>query len=118
MEGIFFILSFFVGYILSFSLVRLRTVWLSARADAHIELQFEAVRTSSQQRAGPSGPLFEQPVELERSAAKDRGTWGQYVSVCSVSNSPLTHNPFATLSNKEVCSFIIIVDYVSACICG
>ena len=27
-----------------------------------------------------------------------RGTWGQYVAVCSVSNSPLTHNPFATVS--------------------
>ena len=33
----FFILSFFVGYILSFSLVRLRTIRLSARAGAHIE---------------------------------------------------------------------------------
>ena len=32
---IFFILSFFIGYILSFGLVRLRTIWLSARA--HIE---------------------------------------------------------------------------------
>ena len=29
------------------------------------------------------------------SAAKDRGSWGLYVAVCSVSNSPLTHNPFA-----------------------
>ena len=34
---IFFILSFFVGYILSFGLVRLRTIRLSARAEAHIE---------------------------------------------------------------------------------
>ena len=34
---IFFILSFFVGYILSFGLVRLRTIRLSARAGAHIE---------------------------------------------------------------------------------
>ena len=34
---IFFILSFFVGYILSFSLVRLRNIRLSARAGAHIE---------------------------------------------------------------------------------
>ena len=36
-EGFFFILSFFVGYILSFGLVRLRTIRLSARAGAHIE---------------------------------------------------------------------------------
>ena len=36
-EGFFFILSFFVGYILSFGLVRLRTIRLSARVGAHIE---------------------------------------------------------------------------------
>ena len=47
---------------------------------------------------GNSGTPLEQPVEWERSAAKDRGTWGQYVAVFSVSNSPLTHKPFATLS--------------------
>ena len=34
---IFFILSFFVGYILSFGLVRLRTIRFSARVGAHIE---------------------------------------------------------------------------------
>ena len=34
---ILFILSFFVGYILSFSLVRLRTIRLSARGGSHIE---------------------------------------------------------------------------------
>ena len=34
---IFFILSFFVGYILSFGLVRLRTIRLSACAGTHIE---------------------------------------------------------------------------------
>ena len=63
-------------------------------------------------------------AEWERSAAIVRGTWGQYVAVFSVSNSPLTLNPFTTLSNKvweiyfskEGCSFVIIVDYVSACI--
>ena len=34
---IFFILSFFIGYILSFSLVKLRTIRLSAHAGTHIE---------------------------------------------------------------------------------
>ena len=34
---IFFILSFFVGYILSFGLVRLRTLRVSVRVGAHIE---------------------------------------------------------------------------------
>ena len=38
------------------------------------------------------------PAEWERSAAIVRGTWGQYVAVCSVFNSTLTHNPFVTLS--------------------
>ena len=90
------------------------------------ELQFEVVRTISRQRAWalwPPGWAAQQ--NEERSAAIIRGTGGQYVAVCSVSNSPLTHNPFTTLSNKvwkvylskEVCSFVIIVDYVSACIC-
>ena len=37
---IFFILSFFVGYILSFGLVRLKTIWLSARAGAHIQCRW------------------------------------------------------------------------------
>ena len=46
---------------------------------------------------GPQDPRLSSPAERERSAAKDKGTGGQYV-VCSVSNSPLTHNPFVTLS--------------------
>ena len=36
-EGFFFILSFLVGYFLSFGLVRLRTIWLIAQVGAHIE---------------------------------------------------------------------------------
>ena len=36
-EWLFFILPFFVGYILSFGLVRLRTIRLRARAGAYIE---------------------------------------------------------------------------------
>ena len=70
---------------------------------------------------GPQDPRLSSPAERERSAAKDKGTGGgQYVAVCSVSNSPLTHNPFATISqpfrikceryfSKEVCSLVIIV---------
>ena len=74
---------------------------------------------------GSQDSWLSSPAEWERSAAIVRGTWGQYIAVCSVSNSPLTHNPFATLPNKvwevyfskEVRSFVIIVDYVSAYIC-
>ena len=43
-EGFFFILSFFVGYILSFGLVRLRTFRLSARVGAHIEHRCSRLR--------------------------------------------------------------------------
>ena len=82
---------------------------------------------------GPSVPRLSSPAEWGRSAGIDRGTGGQYVVVCYVSNSPLTHNqyqpccnPFATLSKikceryiflKNCVRSFIIVDYVSACIC-
>ena len=77
---------------------------------------------------GPRDPRFSSPPKRERTAARGRGIWGQYVAVCSVSNSPLAHNPFATLSqpfrikwevyfSKELCSFVIIIDFVFACIC-
>ena len=45
-----------------------------------------------------SDPRLSSPAEWERSAAIVLGTWGQYVAVCFVSKSPLTHNLFATLS--------------------
>ena len=54
-------------------------------------LQFEAVRTSFQERAGPSGPRLSSPAERERSAAKDRGTGGQYVAVSVQSPTHLSH---------------------------
>ena len=42
---IFFILSFFIGYILSsFSLVRLRTIQLSAQVGTHIERRCSRLR--------------------------------------------------------------------------
>ena len=47
---------------------------------------------------GHQDPRLSSPAERERSAAKDKGTGGQYVAVCSVSNSLLTHNSFVTLS--------------------
>ena len=71
---------------------------------------------------GPQDTRLSSPAEWERSAVIVRGTWGQYVAVCSVSNSPLTHNPFENkvwevYFPKEVCSFVIILDFVSVCIC-
>ena len=42
---IFFISSFFVGYILSFGFVRLRTIQLCARAGTNIECRCSCART-------------------------------------------------------------------------
>ena len=104
-------------------------VWVSwSQLQLEFKLQFEAVRTSSQQRAWAlSEPWLSSPAEWERSADIIRGTRGQYVAVCSVSNSPLTllqpfRNPienkvWEVYFSKEVCSFVIIVDYLSAYIC-
>ena len=121
--------------------------------------QDAVVRTSTQQRAmGPQDPRLSSSAEQEKDAGqnkketeelglnmlqpsrtrkrcwaeqeRDRGTGAQYVAVCSVSNSPLTHNPFTTISkkvwevyfSKEQCLFIIIVltmfphVYVYSCI--
>ena len=56
----------------------------------------------------PSGPRLSSPAEWERSAAIVRGTWGQYVAVCSVSNSLLTHNPFTNLSRIKCEGYIFL----------
>ena len=72
--------------------------------------------------AALSDPRLSIPVEWERSAAIARATWGQYVAVCSVSNTQPFRNPFENkvwevYFSEYVCSFVIIVDYVSVCIC-
>ena len=75
---------------------------------------------------GLSGPRLSSPAEWGRSAAIVRGTWSQYVAVCSVSNSPLTHNQYQPFRNpfenkvwevyfsKELRSF---VHYCWLCFC-
>ena len=82
----------------------------------------------------PQEPRLSCPAERERSAAKDKEIGGQYVAVCSVSKSPLTHNPVATLSQpfpikweryiflkKSVRSSLLLIllphVYVYSCIC-
>ena len=77
------------------------------------------------------GPRLSCLGERERGAAIARSAGGSICcSLWSVSNSPLTHNPFATISNKvwevyfskELCLFVIIVltmfphVYVYSCI--
>ena len=83
---------------------------------------------------GPQDPRLSSPAERERSAAQDKGTGGQIFAVCSVSTSPLTHNPFVTLLQpfrikceryiflkKCVCSSLLLSllphVYVYSCIC-
>ena len=51
---------------------------------------------------GPSGPRLSSPAEWGRSTAIVRGTWGQYVAVCSASNSPLTYNQYQLFREKSV----------------
>ena len=92
-----------------------QTVWVSWR-------QWEP---APDRGLGSSGPRLSSPAEWGRSAAIVWGTWGQYVAVCSISNSPLTHDQYQPFHDpfknkvwevyfsKEVCSFVIIVDYVS-----
>ena len=97
--------------------VDLRTVWIHCRCNAHwkqvdvkqlynqvpqkvwvrVAVQFRSQLPAEWEPApgrwlGPSGPWLSSPAEWARSAAIVRGTWGQYMAVCSVSNSPLTHN--------------------------
>ena len=58
--------------------------------------------------AALSDPQLSSPAEWERRAAIVKRTRGQYVAVCSVSNSPLTHNPFATLSRIKCERYIFL----------
>ena len=109
--------------------------WMSnnyiTRCHRRLELSWSSSCSSRQWKPAPyrglrlSGPRFSNPAEWG-SAALIRGIWGQYVAVCSISNSPLTRNQYQPFRNpfenkmwevyfsKELCSF---VDYVSACIC-
>ena len=73
------------------------------------ELQFEAVRPSTQQKAWAlRTPGWAAQQNEKRSAAIVRATGGQYVAVCLVSNSPITHNPFATLSRIKCERYIFL----------
>ena len=83
------------------------------------------MRTSSQQRAGPSGPPVEQPSRMRKKCCYSQRNLGS--KCCSLFSLQLTSHtqPFHNYSNKvwevyfskEVCLFVIIVDFVSACMC-
>ena len=81
-----------------------QTVWVSW---SQLQLEFELVSSCSLRQwepapdrgFRPSGPRLSSPAEWGRCAAIVRRTWGQYVAVCSVSNSPVTHNQYQSFRN-------------------
>ena len=103
-------------------------VWVAVQFQCQLPAEWEP---TPDRGLGPSRPRLSSLAEWGRSAAIVRGTWGQYVAVCSVSNSPLSHNQYQPFRNpfenkvwqvyfsKEVRSFVIIVDYfpMYSCIC-
>ena len=101
-----------------------QTVWVCWRQlQLEFELQFEAVRTSSRQRAcGPQWPPVELPCRMRKKCCYSQRNLGSIC--CSLFRLQLTSH--TTLSRikceryiffKEACLFVIIVDYVSAYIC-
>ena len=92
-----------------------QTAWVSWRQDA------EAKASGRGRALGPQWPTVKQPQpRWERSAAVVRRTLGQYSSLF-LSPTHLSHTRNIKCKGlyfyKEVCSFIIIVDYVSTYIC-
>ena len=82
----------------------------------------QSSENQTQQRAGPSGPPVEQPRRMRKKCCYSQKSWRSICcSLCSVSNSPLTHNSFATFLQpfqikceryiflKNCVSFVIIV---------
>ena len=86
------------------------------------ELQFEAVITSSRHKAcGPQWPPVEQPSRMRKKCCYSQRNFGSICCSLFTSHTQLFRNPFTNkvwevYFSKEVCSFVIIVDYVSACI--
>ena len=109
-----------------------QTVWVSwSQLQLEFELQFEAVRTSSRQRAcGSQWPPVEHPSRMRKKCCYSQRNLG---SICCspfclqlTSHTQPFSNPFATLLRIKCGRYIflkncvrsfIIVDYVSAYIC-
>ena len=71
---------------------------------------------------GPLGPQLSSPGEQERNATMARRVGVNMLQFYSVSNSPLTHNPFNKVRGifflRTVSACLYCVEYVSACICA
>ena len=109
-----------------------QTAWVSS---VQFELQFQlGIRCRSENQFQTEGLGLQDPGWAAQQNEEEVLLWSEELGVnmwqsLSVSNSPLTHNqhqpfrnPFANkvwevYFSKEVCSVVIIVDYVSACIC-
>ena len=104
-----------------------RTIWISwSQLQLEFKLHFEAVRTSSRQRAWALRTPVEQPSRKRKKCCYSQRNLGSIC--CSLFRLQLTfhaqpfRNPFENKVwevhfSKEVCSFVIIFDYVSAYIC-
>ena len=105
-----------------------QTAWVSwSQLQLEFESQFEAVGTRSRQRAwGSQWPPVEQASRMRKKCCYSQRNLGSIY--CSLFRLQLTfhtqpfRNPFENkvwevYFSKEVCSFVIIVDYVSAYIC-
>ena len=106
----------------------LQTAWVSwCQLQLEFELQFEAVRTNSRQRAcGPQWPPVEQPSKMRKKCCYSQRNLGsiccslfplQLTSHMQTFRNPFENTVWEVYFSKEVCSFVIIVDYVSAYIC-
>ena len=77
--------------------------WVSnkyiTRCHRRLELVGDRIAVWGSENQLQTGPRLSSQAEWERSAAIVRGTWGQYVAVCSVSNWPLTHNQYQPFRN-------------------
>ena len=85
---------------------------------SQLQLKFEAVRTSSQQRPWAlRSPGWAAQQNKKEVLLKTEELGGQYVAVYPVSNSPLTHKPFATLSQtfRIKCERYI---FLKNCVCA
>ena len=109
-----------------------QTAWVSLESVA-VEIRVAVRGCKNQLPAeglGTQDPRLSSSAEWEKKCCYIQRNWGSIC--CSLFQSPthLSHlpfcNPLATISNKvwelyfskEVCSFAIVVDYVSACICN
>ena len=108
-----------------------QTVWVSwVRVAVPVGDKMPEWEPAPDRGLGPSGPTVEQPSRMRKKCCYGQRNLGSIC--CSLFRLQLTShtqpllkpfcNPFENkvwevYFSKEVCSFVIIIDYVSACIC-